>query len=171
MGGVYLSSSWLLWGGVGREAGTSTVLGVWFRARSPSPFLTYFTEKLPKPIIRLRSAPPILITHYNFYICDIIIQTPNPQQPDHQILGQDLKILLHPHYRGDQRSGCVILVVKTNTLTLLLRHLLPLQLLCRSEAVHQLLLGDGWRGGGQRGRRSGGVTEVILEVEKTDENL
>lgn len=30
----YLSSSWLLWGGVGREAGTSTVLGPWAMARA-----------------------------------------------------------------------------------------------------------------------------------------
>ncbi len=31
-----LSSSWLLWGGVGREAGTFTVLGPWARARASS---------------------------------------------------------------------------------------------------------------------------------------
>lgn len=34
--GTYLISSWMLWGGVGREAGTSTVLGAWFKARSSS---------------------------------------------------------------------------------------------------------------------------------------
>lgn len=47
-GGAYLSSSWLLWGGVGREAGTSTVLEEWFKLRSSSPFSfradTPFTE-------------------------------------------------------------------------------------------------------------------------------
>lgn len=32
----HLSSSWLLWGGVGREAGTSTVLGPWDSARASS---------------------------------------------------------------------------------------------------------------------------------------
>lgn len=36
--GVYLSSSWLLWGGVGKDAGTSTVLLVWFNGTRPSPF-------------------------------------------------------------------------------------------------------------------------------------
>lgn len=47
-GGANLSSSWLLWGGVGREAGTSTVLEGWFKLRSSSPFSfradTPFTE-------------------------------------------------------------------------------------------------------------------------------
>jgi hypothetical protein len=33
-----LISSWLLWGGVGKEAGTSTVLEAWLRDRSSSPF-------------------------------------------------------------------------------------------------------------------------------------
>lgn len=36
--GFYLSSSWMLWGGVGKEAGTSTVLLVGFNGTSRSPF-------------------------------------------------------------------------------------------------------------------------------------
>lgn len=41
-GEPHLSSSWVLWGGVGREAGTSTVLELWFRDTSSSPFF-FFT--------------------------------------------------------------------------------------------------------------------------------
>ena len=66
---VYLSSSWLLWGGVGKEAGTSTVLWVWFTTKSPPPFCfrsdELFTEKITKTCT-LKKAVPF---HLYFYDC------------------------------------------------------------------------------------------------------
>lgn len=53
-------------------------------------------------------------------------------------------------------------------LTVLLRDVLPGQLLRRGEAVHQFLPGDGWRGWGQGGRWCGGVTEVVLLEEEVE---
>lgn len=53
-----------------------------------------------------------------------------------------------------------------NICTFLVGDVLTGQLLSRSKAIDQFLPGHRWGGGGEGGRRSGGITEVILLVDE-----
>lgn len=69
------------------------------------------------------------------------------------------------HESSDAKSLCHH---RVTVLTVLLGDVLPGQLLRCGEAVDQFLPGDRRRGGGQGGRRCGGVTEVVLLEEEVD---
>lgn len=128
----------MLWGGVGREAGTSTVLVVWFRPTSPSPLVF-----IPFTVIKY-----ILLVYLFFNLW------PTTFHPCPQICGNTGS----SHRQIDPRLHHAMIP----SLTFVWCHIVPAQLICCGEAIQWFLPGNWWGSGWQRCWRCGGVTEVVL---------